>query len=54
MKKPKLPKTDSIQQLAEFWDSHDSTDFEDVLQEVKEPVFVRTAARQSDKVKEDN
>ena len=41
MKKPKLPKTGSIQKLAEFWDSHDLTDFEDELQEVAEPVFVR-------------
>ena len=41
MKKTKLPKTDSIQDLAEFWDTHDLTDFEDELEEVKEPVFVR-------------
>ena len=41
MKKSKLPKTDSIQELAEFWDSHDLTDFEDELEEVEEPVFVR-------------
>jgi hypothetical protein len=44
MKKSKLPKTDSIQQLAEFWDTHDLTDFEDDLEEVAEPVFVRRAA----------
>jgi hypothetical protein len=41
MKKRKLPNTDSIQKLAEFWDSHDLTDFEDQLTEVAEPVFVR-------------
>jgi predicted DNA binding CopG/RHH family protein len=41
MKKPKPPKTDSIQELAEFWDTHDLTDFEDELKEVTEPVFVR-------------
>jgi hypothetical protein len=41
MKKPKLPKTDSIQKLAEFWDKHDLTDFEDELEEVAEPVFAR-------------
>ncbi len=29
MKKPRLPKTDSIKKLAEFWDRHDLTDFED-------------------------
>ncbi len=44
MKKPKLPKTDSIQELAEFWDTHDSTGFEDELEEVAEPVFVRDTA----------
>ncbi len=44
MKKSKLPKTDSIQELAVFWDSHDLTDFEDELEEVTEPVFVRGTA----------
>jgi predicted DNA binding CopG/RHH family protein len=44
MKKPKLPKTDSIQKLADFWDTHDLTDFEDELEEVAEPVFVRDTA----------
>jgi hypothetical protein len=44
MKKSKLPKTDSIQELAEFWDAHDLTDFEEELEEVAEPVFVRGAA----------
>ncbi len=41
MKKSKLPSTDSIKELAEFWDSHDLTDFEDELEEVTEPVFAR-------------
>lgn len=44
MKKSKLPKTDSIQELAEFWDTHDATDFESEMEEVAEPVFVRRAA----------
>lgn len=44
MKKSRLPKTDSIKRLAEFWDSHDLTDFEDELEEVAEPVFVRRTA----------
>ena len=43
MKKSKLPKTDSVTKLAEFWDRHDVTDFEDELEEVTEPVFVRGA-----------
>lgn len=44
MKKSKLPKIDSIGKLAEFWDTHDLTDFEDELKEVSEPVFVRGSA----------
>ena len=41
MKKRKLPSTDSVEELARFWDTHDVTDFEDELEEVTEPVFVR-------------
>jgi predicted DNA binding CopG/RHH family protein len=37
----KIPQTDSIQELAEFWDTHDLTDFEDQLEELIEPVFER-------------
>jgi hypothetical protein len=43
MKKSKLPQTDSIQKLAEFWDSHDLTDFGDMtkscgrLEQLKRP-----------------
>jgi len=37
----KIPDTDSIQELAQFWDTHDLTDFEDQLEEVIEPVFER-------------
>jgi hypothetical protein len=36
-----LPKTDSISELAEFWQTHDLTDFEDELEEVMTPVFQR-------------
>jgi predicted DNA binding CopG/RHH family protein len=41
MNNTKIPQTDSIHELAEFWDTHNLTDFEDELEEVKEPVFVR-------------
>ena len=41
MRNQKLPQTDSIKELASFWDSHDLTDFEDELEEVIEPVFER-------------
>ena len=37
----KLPKTDSIEALAKFWDTHDVTEFERELEEVAEPVFTR-------------
>jgi len=37
-----LPETDSISELAAFWQTHDLTDFQDDLEEVSKPVFVRT------------
>ncbi len=37
----KIPETDSIEELARFWDRHNLTDFEDQLEEVSEPVFER-------------
>ena len=39
MSRKNIPKTDSIQELAHFWDTHNLTDFEDELEEVSEPVF---------------
>lgn len=39
MNRTKIPQTDSIQELADFWDTHDLTDFEDELEEVSESVF---------------
>jgi len=41
MKNSKIPHTDSIEELARFWDTHDLTDFEDQIEEVGEPVFER-------------
>jgi hypothetical protein len=43
MKTPKIPKTDSIRELAKFWDTHDFTDFEDQMELVEEPLFARKA-----------
>ena len=43
MTKAELPQTDSIRELARFWDTHDLTDFEDQLEEVTAPVFERSA-----------
>ena len=42
MNGPQIPQTDSIQELAQFWDTHDLTDFQDELEEVTEPVFERS------------
>ena len=47
MTKRNLPKTDSIQKLAQFWDTHDLTDFDEELEEVGEPVFVRNGGAAS-------
>jgi hypothetical protein len=43
MKTRRLPQTDSIKELARFWDTHDLTEFEDQLEEVIQPVFERQA-----------
>ena len=37
----RIPLTDSIQELATFWQHHDVTDFGDQLEEVPGPVFQR-------------
>lgn len=37
----RIPNTDSIQELADFWDTHDLTDFAEELEEVAETVFER-------------
>jgi hypothetical protein len=39
-----LPQTDSIKELASFWDAHDLTDFDDQLEEVTESVFQQNGA----------
>jgi hypothetical protein len=41
MNTAKIPQTDSIEELARFWDTHDVTDFEGQLEEVVEPAFER-------------
>ena len=41
MNTQRLPQTDSIRELAKFWDTHDLTEFEDALEEVGQPVFQR-------------
>jgi predicted DNA binding CopG/RHH family protein len=41
MNSQRIPQTDSIQELAQFWDTHDLTDFGEQLEEVTEPVFAQ-------------
>jgi hypothetical protein len=41
MRNQRITETDSIQELAAFWDTHDLTNFEDQSEEVAEPIFVR-------------
>ena len=41
MRSQRIPKTDSIEELARFWDAHDVTDFEEELEEVTESAFAR-------------
>lgn len=43
MNTDQIPQTDSIQELAEFWDTHDLTGFEGQLKEIEEPIFEREA-----------
>ena len=40
--KHQIPKTDSIEELARFWDTHDLTDFLEDLKEVNSAVFRRS------------
>lgn len=44
MSMKEIPQTDSIEELAQFWDSHDLADFADELEEVSESVFERETA----------
>jgi predicted DNA binding CopG/RHH family protein len=42
MNNQSIPSTSSIEELAKFWDNHDLTDFEDQLEIVNEPVFIKS------------
>jgi len=41
----KIPDFRTLKEMAEFWDTHDVTDFEDELEEVREPVFKNMNAK---------
>lgn len=44
VKTSRIPTFQSIQEEAEFWDSHDFTEFEDEFEEVTDVRFIRLAA----------
>lgn len=41
MNRETIPQTDSIQELAEFWETHDLTEFENQLEGVEKSQFHR-------------
>ena len=41
MNKQRIPQSDSVRELAHFWDTHDVTAFENELEQISEPVFER-------------
>jgi hypothetical protein len=58
MKKVKIPRTDSIKELAKFFETHDTTEIEDEVHEVTGPIalprnsiLVNLEARQAAAVK---
>ena len=38
-KQVSIPEFKTLEEMAEFWDNHDLTDFENEMEEVKEPIF---------------
>ena len=40
-KRDPIPSSDNIQELAEFWQTHDTTDYLDLMVEVPGPPLVR-------------
>jgi hypothetical protein len=52
MKKLRFPTSRSVRKLAEFWDTHDLTDFDADLEEITHPVFERgnTAATRTSRM----
>ncbi|HXD85778.1 MAG TPA: CopG family antitoxin [Urbifossiella sp.] len=43
-KRDPIPSSDNIEELAEFWQTHDSTDYLDLFVEVPGPLVRRSAA----------
>lgn len=40
-----MPEFKTLEEMAEFWDNHDLTDFENEMEEVKEPIFAQPISR---------
>ena len=40
-KQVSIPEFKTLEEMAEFWNNHDLTDFENEMEEVKEPIFVK-------------
>jgi hypothetical protein len=36
-----IPEFKTLEEMAKFWDNHDLTDFENEMEEVKEPIFAQ-------------
>jgi hypothetical protein len=39
MKQEKIPQTDSIKEISDFWDTHDNTTYANELEEVHKQIF---------------
>jgi hypothetical protein len=44
-KRDPIPSSDNIEELAEFWQTHSITDYEDLMEEVPGPLLVRKSVR---------
>ena len=40
-----IPEFETLEEMATFWDTHDLTEFEDQLVEVREPIFAHLNSR---------
>jgi len=36
-----IPEFKTLKEMSEFWDNHDLTDFENEMEEVKDPIFAQ-------------
>lgn len=43
--KSRIPRFETVEEAAEFWDTHSVADFADEIEEVADVIFVRAAAK---------